>query len=203
MSVSLAGGVRHPKVYAYTIEQYRKSVWRGGRSGSGLIKVGETQRDVAVRIREQLEAVKMPTSTPYELYLAESAITNDGRVFTDKEVHRALERAGVTNVDGEWYECTAEEVKAAIQSVRAGTDLPSLLARVNFPMRPEQKIAVAETAKYFRGNTKKKAGKAPHFLWNAKMRFGKTFTSYQLAKELNWTRVLVLLTSLLLRKRGG
>jgi hypothetical protein len=167
-------------------------VWRGGRKGFGLIKVGETQRDVSVRIREQLEAVKMPTSTPYELYLAESAITQDGRIFTDKEVHRALQRAGVTNVDGEWYECTAEEVKAAIQSVRAGIDLPSLLARVNFPMRPEQKEAVAQTAKYFRGNSKKMAGKAPHFLWNAKMRFGKTFTSYQLAKNLDWKRVLVL-----------
>ncbi|MEI2700357.1 MAG: hypothetical protein V9E94_19250 [Microthrixaceae bacterium] len=32
----------------------------------------------------------------------------------------------------------------------------------------------------------------PHFLWNAKMRFGKTFTAYQLAKRLGWTRVLVL-----------
>ncbi|NDB70226.1 MAG: GIY-YIG nuclease family protein [Methylocystaceae bacterium] len=112
MSVSLVGGVRHPKIYAYTIDQYKKSAWRGGRKGSGLIKVGETQRDVAVRIREQLEAVKMPISTPYELYLAEPAITKDGRVFTDKEVHRALQRAGVTNVDGEWFECTAEEEHA-------------------------------------------------------------------------------------------
>ena len=145
-----------------------------------------------MRIREQLEAVKMPTSTPYELYLAEPAITQDGRVFTDKEVHRALQRAGVTNVDGEWYECTAEEVKAAIQSVRSGKDLPSLVSRVDFPMRPEQKVAVEVTAKYFREHSIKKAGKAPHFLWNAKMRFGKTFTSYQLAKNLDWTRVLVL-----------
>jgi len=156
LSVSLAGGVRHPKIYAYTVDQYKKSVWKGSRSGSGLIKVGETQRDVAVRIREQLEAVRMPTSTPYELYLAESAITNDGRVFTDKEVHRALERAGVTNVDGEWYECTPEEVRAAIQSVREGKDLPSLHSRVDFPMRPEQSEAVLVTAKYFREHSRKK-----------------------------------------------
>lgn len=31
----------------------------------------------------------------------------------------------------------------------------------------------------------------PRFLWNAKMRFGKTFTAYQLAKKLGATRVLV------------
>jgi hypothetical protein len=32
----------------------------------------------------------------------------------------------------------------------------------------------------------------PRFLWNAKMRFGKTFTAYQLAKKLGAKRVLVL-----------
>src|SRR5258708_4041716 len=31
----------------------------------------------------------------------------------------------------------------------------------------------------------------PRFLWNAKMRFGKTFTTYQLAKKLGAKRVLV------------
>ena len=104
MTVSLAGGVRHPKIYAYTIEQFAETAWVGDRKGKGLIKVGETQRIVGTRIREQLNAVKMPVSTPYTLLLAESAITDDGRIFTDKEVHRALARAGVRNVNGEWYE---------------------------------------------------------------------------------------------------
>lgn len=192
MSVSLVGGVRHPKIYAYTIEKYESAPWQGGRSGAGLIKIGETQRDVVIRIREQLEAVRMPVTTPYTLFLAESAITDDARVFTDKEVHRALERAGVHNVDGEWYECTPAEVAAAIQSVRTGKDLPSLRPTMNFPMRPEQVRAVEVTADYFKVHSKDAEGKAPHFLWNAKMRFGKTFTAYQLAKELGWSRVLVL-----------
>lgn len=192
MSVSLVGGVRHPKIYAYTIAQYEDSKWKGSRTGKGLIKIGETQRDVKVRIREQLEAVRMPTSTPYKLFLVESAITEDGRVFTDKEVHRALERAGVHNVDGEWYECTSDEVEAAIQSVRSGVDLLSLRPTVDFSMRPEQVRAVEVTADYFSQLSISEAGQAPHFLWNAKMRFGKTFTSYQLAKKLGWSRVLVL-----------
>jgi hypothetical protein len=192
MTVSLAGGVRHPKIYAYSIDQYSETAWVGERKGKGLIKVGETQRDVDVRIREQLNAVKMPVSTPYTLLLAESAITDDGRVFTDKEVHRALERAGVRNVDGEWYECSAKEVTAAIQAVRSGKDLPTLKPTASFPMRPEQCEAVSLTASYFRAHSRDKEGSAPHFLWNAKMRFGKTFTSYQLAKAMGWTRVLVL-----------
>ena len=57
-------------------------------------------------------------------------------------------------------------------------------------MRPEQKEAVERTAAYFRD----RAGgdRSPKFLWNAKMRFGKTFAAYQLAREMGWKRVLVL-----------
>ena len=48
MSISLAGGVRHPKIYAYSIDQYKTTAWVGGRNGKGLVKVGETQRNVEV-----------------------------------------------------------------------------------------------------------------------------------------------------------
>ena len=134
----------------------------------------------------------MPSRVPYDLLLVEPALTDDGRVFNDKDVHIALKRAGVYSPDGEWFECTTSEVQAAIQSVRSGIDLPSLRPTLNFPMRPEQVQAVAITSDYFLTHSKEVEGKAPHFLWNAKMRFGKTFTSYQLAKKLGWRRVLVL-----------
>lgn len=192
MSISLVGGVKHPKIYAYTIEQYATTAWIGGRKGAGLIKVGETQRDVRVRIREQLAAVKMPVETVPDILLVEAAITDDGRVFSDKEVHRALAKAGHHNIAGEWFECTKDEVAAAIQAVREGKDLPPVHPISNFPMRDEQRQAVETTAAYFRSHVKGKGDQAPDYLWNAKMRFGKTFTTYQLAKEMGWTRVLVL-----------
>jgi hypothetical protein len=190
MSVSLAGGIRHPKIYAYTVDAYIDTPWIGGRKGKGLIKIGDTQRDVVVRIREQLAAVRMPTSTPFKLYLAEAAITHDSRVFRDHEVHKALERAGVHNVNGEWYECTEDEVRRAIGAVRAGDHLDSLVYRASFKMRPEQAAAVKATASYYQKHANSE--NPPHFLWNAKMRFGKTFATYQLAKKMGWTRVLVL-----------
>ena len=61
-------------------------------------------------------------------------------------------------------------------------------------MRPEQERAVKKTAKYFDAFKKDpdNRGLTPHFLWNAKMRFGKTFTTYQLALKMGWTKVLVL-----------
>jgi len=61
-------------------------------------------------------------------------------------------------------------------------------------MRPEQNAAVEKTAAYFAswGKEKGNRNKPPHFLWNAKMRFGKTFAAYQLAKKMGWRKVLVL-----------
>jgi len=59
-------------------------------------------------------------------------------------------------------------------------------------MRPEQREAVERTAAYFREFRQREEGKTPHFLWNAKMRFGKTFAAYQLAKKMGWKKVLVL-----------
>ena len=52
-----------------------------------------------------------------------------------------------------------------------------------FGMRPEQEEAVNKSITYFSSFKKENPDKTPHFLWNAKMRFGKTFASYQLAKN--------------------
>jgi hypothetical protein len=59
-------------------------------------------------------------------------------------------------------------------------------------MRPEQEEAVNKTARYFESYKDENPNKKPHFLWNAKMRFGKTFATYQLAKRQGWTKLLVL-----------
>lgn len=194
MTISLAGGVRHPKIYVYQLDQFKDSPWTGGRPGKGLIKIGYTDRDVVVRIKEQLHGVKMPVDTPYHLLLSEAAVTHDGRAFLDHDVHRALVAAGVTRREGEWFEGTHDEVKAIIDRIRSGKSLEvgevNLRPKVSFGMRPEQKDAVLKTEEYFKKHENSK--RPPHFLWNAKMRFGKTFTSYQLAKKLGWTRVLVL-----------
>ncbi len=122
--------------------------------------------------------------------LSESAVSDAGLAFSDHDVHRELVSAGVHWVEGEWYECTRDEVLAAIQAVRAGAKLENLRPQQDFPMRPEQVRAVEVTTGYF--NARSADVRSPHFLWNAKMRFGKTFTAYQLARKNGWTRVLVL-----------
>ena len=181
-----------PRIYAYTEPQYKETSWQGKRQGKGLIKVGFTTRLLAIeRIAEQFGTNK-PTSTPFEILLDEIAIRNDNTYFTDHEVHKVLEKLGCYRFpNSEWFECTLEEAQQAIFAVKNHkTEVSKRIA--DFKMRPEQAQAVKVTSEYFRRYPYEVEHKTPHFLWNAKMRFGKTFTSYQLAKEMNWSKVLVL-----------
>lgn len=163
-----------PTIYVYEIPNES--------SRQGLLKVGYTTREAKERIKEQLQT----SGVEYRILLEESAIRNDGSTFDDHDVHRVLKKKGFRNVDGEWFECEVKDVKSAIISIRDKTE--NLENRTEtFGMRPEQEEAVNKAYQYFT-TTKGTA----HFLWNAKMRFGKTFATYQLAKKLNAKKVLVL-----------
>ncbi|MHB9026404.1 MAG: GIY-YIG nuclease family protein [Armatimonadota bacterium] len=172
-----------PTVYAYedTHPQY-----------AGLLKVGYTTVDVKSRVAQQYPT-KKPGNKPYRIVLEESAMRKDGTAFTDHGVHRMLQINGVKNPEGEWFRCTVAEVKSAIIAVRTG-QLNEENRTLDFQMRPEQEAAVEKTAVYFASwrNEKGNQNKPSHFLWNAKMRFGKTFAAYQLAKTMGWRKVLVL-----------
>lgn len=115
---------------------------------------------------------------------------NDGTSFRDHDVHKLLKKK-FTCVGGEWFKCGVDDVRQAIQAVREKRE--TLTARIqDFAMRPEQKAAVEKTQEYFHRFRKENPDKAPRFLWNAKMRFGKTFTSYEFAKAEGYKRVLIL-----------
>ena len=170
-----------PTIYAYedTNPQY-----------AGLLKVGYTTVDAQSRVAQQYP-IKKPGKPPYRIVLEESAMRNDGTSFADHDVHRHLKQQGIKNPEGEWFECTVDAVKAAVIAVRTGRTSEENRT-LDFKMRPEQQEAVKKTAAYFEDIQKESPDKTPHFLWNAKMRFGKTFAAYQLAKRMRWRKVLVL-----------
>lgn len=173
-----------PTIYAYRL--------LGVDSHKGYLKVGYTDRTAKERIDEQLHTSKIR----YEIVLTESAMTNDGSCFTDKNVHKLLERKGFHRLNpldktDEWFDCSMEDVKAAILSLRTGLENVENRTQ-SFGMRPEQFRAVEQTKSYFEQAVKEEPNRIPKFLWNAKMRFGKTFASYQLAKKMNLSRILVL-----------
>lgn len=180
-----------PTIYAYTEQQYRNRPWTGTRQGKGLLKVGYTTRPVAVRMAEHYPTIR-PDKIPYRVVLEQPALRDDGTFFTDHDVHAALKKMKVKCAAGEWYECTASEVESAILAVRKRKS-PVEQLRYDFAMRPEQRKAVELTKAYFeKFATENGTSRTPHFLWNAKMRFGKTFTTYQLAKTMSWKKILVL-----------
>lgn len=173
-----------PTIYAYRLT--------GVDSHNGFLKIGYTGRSAKERIDEQLHTSKVK----YEIVLVESAMSNDGSCFTDKDVHKILENKGFRRMNpmdktDEWFKCTPADVLAAILSLRTGSANEENRTQ-NFPMRPEQYRAVEQTMKYFERSLKEDPNRSPKFLWNAKMRFGKTFASYQLAKKMGLSRILVL-----------
>jgi len=99
-------------------------------------------------------------------------------------------RKGFENTELEWMRCTVADLKAVVVEIRTGQRFTGTRSE-SFPMRAEQRAAVEKTHDYFHSIWKEDIHAVPRFLWNAKMRFGKTFTAYQLAKKLGAKRVLV------------
>jgi len=156
----------------------------------GLLKIGFTTGNVEHRVAQQYPTLR-PGGKPYEIIFQQSAMRSDGSVFTDREVHKYLRGRGYKCAAGEWFECTVEDLQAAIIAVREGITNEEN-RDWSFSMRPEQKEAVEKTAAYFENFSRENPGRTPHFLWNAKMRFGKTFAAYQLAKKMGYKKILVL-----------
>ena len=181
------------RIYVYTVLGKDAEPWtrtEGDKlvEGAGMLKVGQTTKGTArARIKQQLNTA-YPGLKGVDILFDELATRADGTEFSDHDVHAALVAAGITRTGGEWFEATLDEVQAAIQVVKSGIDYQPKRTQ-SFGMRPEQQAAVDLTAAYFRNHA---GAKAPKVLWNAKMRFGKTFSTYQLAKEMGWQRVLVL-----------
>jgi len=177
-----------PMIYAYSEDNPKFA---------GMLKVGFASTGVEKRVAEQFPVLKPGDKKPYKIVFAESAMYSDGGSFTDKRVHEKLVAMGFVQQyhqgkKTEWFKCDEHAVRAAWLAVRNRVDNVEQRT-LDFAMRPEQSAAVEKTLAYYASAAKEKRVKrTPKFLWNAKMRFGKTFATYQLAKQLCAKRVLVL-----------
>ncbi|GAB1344158.1 GIY-YIG nuclease family protein [Gemmatimonas sp.] len=167
-----------PRIYAYSIAD---------KEHAGLLKVGQTTRDVKQRVAEQLKTANIKN---YTIVLDEAAERADGTTFTDHEVRAALAKKGFEKAALEWMRCTVKDVKTVLTELRTRQRFTGTHDQT-FAMRAEQRAAVDKTHAYFHSIWKEDMHAVPRFLWNAKMRFGKTFTAYQLARKLGAKRVLV------------
>ena len=170
-----------PTIYAYEHIDYS--------AHKGWLKVGYTTRTAEIRVREQNQT----SHVKFKIVLERPAMRKDGSTFDDRLVRDILRKDHIPNPEGEWCVCGVREVEKAIAAAVAGKD--NMMERTeDFEMRPEQKRAVEKTSAYFNAFRKDPSnrGLIPHFLWNAKMRFGKTFTAYQLALRMGWKKLLIL-----------
>ena len=172
-----------PKIYAYTEPRPEYK---------GLMRIGYTTRALEIRMGEHFPTAAPEGITQYEILFEQSSMREDGTHFIDKDVHRVLENSGIQRIGtrNEWFECSVQQLKQAFIAVKGRKSVISQ-RYLDFSLRPEQKEAVLKTKNYF-DSCKLSGLRSPHFLWNCKMRFGKTFTTYKLATEMKWNKVLIL-----------
>ena len=177
-----------PMIYAYEEDNPKYA---------GMLKIGFASAGVEKRVAEQFPILKPGDKKPYKIVFAESAMYCDGGSFTDKRIHEKLAKMGYQQLrhggkKTEWFRCNVNALRAAWIAVKNRVE-NSEERNLDFAMRPEQSEAVEKTLKYYaRAEKETRVKRTPKFLWNAKMRFGKTFATYQLAKRLGAKRVLVL-----------
>ena len=181
----------NPTIYGYLDRGY-----------PGYIKIGYTSTSVEERVRAQYPTLR-PNDVPYRIVIEESAYRKDGSIFYDHDVHKELERRGIIrardkdNKPTEWFqfdESNPYEIGKFLNAIHAVKNGKLHIEnRIHdFKMRPEQQEAVDKTVALFKKWEKEYPNQKPHFLWNAKMRFGKTFTSYEFAKAMGYSKVLIL-----------
>lgn len=174
-----------PTIYGYTLPDVADH--------NGYIKIGYTDReDTETRIKEQLHTAAIP----FRILFKESAMRSDGTCFTDKDIHRLLKHKGFRQLNegedhNEWFGCTEKDALDAIEEMRIGIRFEGQRTWT-FSMRKEQQTAALMAKKYFEQAKEEDPTRPPKFLWNAKMRFGKTFATYQLARAMDFKKILIL-----------
>lgn len=173
----------------------------------GLLKIGETTFASNLPIQKlppscpilneaAEKRINQYTSTaaiPYRLEHTEIAVKKNFETFRDYDVHRVLKNSGIKQKifksgAREWFKISLKKAVAAIQAVKenrnnlSGINCENIFAPIIF--RPEQKTAINLTVKTFK--TEKK------FLWNAKMRFGKTLCALEVVRQMNFSKTIII-----------
>ena len=177
----------------------------------GLLKIGETTIKNVNNIEKLIpnckklndaanERIKEFTNTAgikFNLLYNELAIKSDKgnyQAFRDYDVHRVLinsnvERIFIDETTGrEWFKVSLDDAIRAIQAVKLNMDnlsgVPGETNKISITLRPEQEDAIKQTENYF------KKGKT--FLWNAKMRFGKTLSALELIRRMEFAKTIII-----------
>lgn len=178
----------------------------------GLLKIGDATlhtntplqellpscRDLNKAAKDRINQYTGTAGITYELLHTEIIITTDedGKIKAtrDYKVHTILRRSGIKHYyfdtehkQNEWFQTDLETAKKALLAIKEGRKslYQKEITTEKDPIifRPEQKAAIEKTIAQFK--------KSHRMLWNAKMRFGKTLSALEVAKRMNFKRIII------------
>lgn len=168
----------YPQIYAYVLPEYKPN--------EGWIKIGYTERkNVDERIRQQTHTAGIVYS---KLWSEPAKFSGTDEWFLDKQLHAYLRRFKRINQrpNTEWfyYDGTPAQAHADFDEF-CHKELNQVGKELEYQLRNEQEAAVKMTLDYAETH------QGGEFLWNAKPRFGKTLTTYDLARQMKAQKVLI------------
>ena len=163
-----------PMLYAYKTPEIARH--------DGWLKIGYTEKQsVQERVAQQTKTVDVKAVVCWQDI---AMFRTTGEYFKDHDFHAYMETHGIVREPKtEWFAIGLPQLKNMFYDFANGTREP-VEEGYSYQLRREQEDFVEATKAYFdQGGTE--------FLWNAKPRFGKTLSAYDLVLRCGFINVLI------------
>lgn len=183
------------------------------RKHQGLLKIGEvfvdndiadshSSQELGKAVRAVLDARPYMQGVAYNIEYVECTTYDQDKCYKADDVYRTLRAmdipsktlgkykdptTGQTEDADIWFACTIFDIHDIISKIKQGKGAGH--GAIKF--RPEQEKAIHDTVEYFQKEFKD-PNKGKHYLWNAKMRFGKTLSGLEVAKRCGYRSTLII-----------
>lgn len=184
------------------------------RKHQGLLKIGEVfvdneiadsknNQELGKAVRAVLNARPYMQGVSYHIeYVECTTYDQESKCYKADDVYRTLRTmdipskilgkykdptTGQTEDADIWFACTIFDIQDVISKIKQGKGAGH--GAIKF--RPEQEKAIHDTVEYFQKEFKD-PNKGKHYLWNAKMRFGKTLSGLEVAKRCGYRSTLII-----------
>lgn len=170
-----------PQIYAYTTPEIARH--------DGWTKIGYTEQDVRERIKQQTHTADVQWHLEWS---GNATWGHRAGTFRDTDFHAYLEKQGVEREPRkEWFKISGEESHQQFFRFRDTDGVLDTPGASSYALRNEQQQAVEQTGAYARAHWGEDGEHGGEFLWNAKPRFGKTLTAYDLCRSIGAQKVLI------------
>ena len=170
-----------PQIYAYTTPEIARH--------NGWTKIGYTEQDVRERIKQQTHTADVQWHLEWS---GNATWEHRAGTFRDTDFHAYLEKQGIEREPKkEWFKISGDESHQQFYRFRDTDGVLDTPGAASYTLRAEQERAVEQTGAYARAHWGEDGARGGEFLWNAKPRFGKTLTAYDLCRSIGAQKVLI------------